>query len=174
MYSETFDKAFSVIIGLEGGYVNNPNDPGGETKYGIAKASFPDLDIKNLTVDDAKKIYYSNYWNTKHMNLDTIAEFSAELAIELFDSAVNQGVGTAAEFLQESLNLMNRDQKLFPDMTVDSFAGPTTMKALHSLRSYDKPSLLKVFSGLQFMRYYDIVKKDPTKECFFSGWMKRV
>jgi len=174
MDSELYNQAFGVIIGFEGGYVNDPTDPGGETKYGIAKADYPNLDIKNLTLADAKKIYYDNYWNTKHMNLTTIGEFSNKLAIELFDSAVNQGVGSAAEFLQEALNLMNRNQKLFPDMTVDSFAGPTTLKALHSLESYDKPSLLKVISGLQFMRYYNIVKRNPKQEKFFSGWMKRV
>ena len=52
-----FDSAFTIILGSEGGYVNDPRDSGGETKYGIAKKFYPNLDIKNLTVEQAKAIY---------------------------------------------------------------------------------------------------------------------
>ncbi|OXE36892.1 MAG: hypothetical protein CGW95_04725, partial [Phenylobacterium zucineum] len=53
----TFDQAFEVLIGHEGGYTNNPQDPGGETKFGISKRAYPDQDIANLTLDAAKAIY---------------------------------------------------------------------------------------------------------------------
>ena len=58
-----FDQCIAFVFDREGRvYENNPDDPGGETKYGICKKSFPSLDIKNLTEDQAKDIYYKNYW----------------------------------------------------------------------------------------------------------------
>ena len=57
-----FDRAFRFLIGEEGGYVNDPADPGGETKFGISKRAYPQLDIKSLTLDQAKAIYRRDYW----------------------------------------------------------------------------------------------------------------
>jgi hypothetical protein len=62
MYSSRFLKAFERIIYHEGGYANNASDLGGETKYGISKRSYPHLDIKNLTLDQARQIYYFDFW----------------------------------------------------------------------------------------------------------------
>jgi lysozyme family protein len=50
------------ILAVEGGYVNNPADPGGETKYGISKRAYPNIDIAKLTLDQALNIYYNAYW----------------------------------------------------------------------------------------------------------------
>jgi lysozyme family protein len=86
----SFDDAFDAVIGVEGGYVNDPADPGGETKYGITKRSYPNLDIANLTLDEAKAIYQRDYWNP--LSLDT-EPYS--VALLLFDAAVNQGVNFA-------------------------------------------------------------------------------
>ena len=60
----SFDKAFEILIGHEGGYVNHPDDPGGETKFGISKRSYPDVNIAALTLDDSKLIYFNpdNTW----------------------------------------------------------------------------------------------------------------
>ena len=63
MEKNFFDEAFEELMILEGGYVNNPNDPGGETNFGICKRSYPDLDIKNLTKDIAKEIYFKEYYD---------------------------------------------------------------------------------------------------------------
>lgn len=82
-----FDDAFDAVVGVEGGYVNNPADPGGETKYGISKRSYPTLDIANLTLDDAKAIYKRDYWDP--LNLDNELY---PIALLLFDAAVNQGM----------------------------------------------------------------------------------
>jgi len=172
--TETFEKAFEKIIGIEGGYVNRKDDKGGETKYGISKKYYPDEDIKNLTLERAKEIYYKDYWKNKKLDLDKVTEFDEKLAIELFDIAVNQGVPTAAKYLQEALNLFNRNEKLFPDMKIDGWAGKITFNSLYKLKKYDKLSLLKCINGLQFMRYYNIIKRDPSQEIYFSGWMKRV
>jgi len=85
-----FDIAFDRLMGHEGGYVNNPNDPGGETNWGISKRSYPDVDIKNLTREDAKVIYKRDYWDKidgDHLPLS--------IAFQLFDFAVNSSVDTA-------------------------------------------------------------------------------
>jgi hypothetical protein len=81
---ESFDKAFELIIGLEGDYSNDPDDPGGETKYGICKRYNPGIDIKNLTVDQAKDIYLTRYWIPA--GCDSVP-FPFDVC--LFDGAVN-------------------------------------------------------------------------------------
>ena len=162
-----FKKAFEELIGIEGGYVNDPTDPGGETKFGISKRSYPQLNIKNLTLDQARHIYYRDFW--QKLQLDEILKY--EIALELFDTGVNTGKETAAMILQRALNLMNRDQKNYPDMAVDGAIGPVTLGAY---RKVDDRILLKVLNGLQFMRYVEICERKPSQEKYFNGWMKRV
>lgn len=165
--SNLFDKAFEELIGIEGGYVNDPTDRGGETKYGISKRAYPNLDIRNLSLAQAKQIYYTDYW--KASGADQVLKY--DLALELFDTAVNMGTSIARKFLQQSLNLMNRNGTNFPDLFVDGAIGPNTLKAY---RSVDDRILLKVLNGLQFCRYKEICEKDPSQEKYFNGWMKRV
>ena len=162
-----FKKAFEELIGIEGGYVNDPTDRGGETKYGISKKSYPHLDIKNLTLEQAQQIYWEDFWKASgshHM-------IKYELALELFDTGVNMGQGIARKFLQQALNLMNRNQYNFPDLKVDGIVGPNTIAAY---KKVDDRILLKVLNGLQFMRYVQICERDPAQEKYFNGWMKRV
>jgi lysozyme family protein len=94
---DLFSKCLPVILKHEGGYVNNPNDPGGETKYGISKAAFPELDIKNLSLEEAAKIYRGKYWGPSCA--ETIKD--PVLALLHFDTAVNMGVNAALHILQE-------------------------------------------------------------------------
>lgn len=89
-----FERAFKFLIGEEGGYVNNPADPGGETKYGISKKSYPDVDIAALTVEAAKGIYKRDYWDT--LGLDS-RPYGPALC--LFDCGVNQGIARAKSIL---------------------------------------------------------------------------
>lgn len=93
-----YDKVLSFITSpdIEGGYVNNPKDPGGETKYGISKRSYPELDIKNLTKEQAKTIYKRDYYDKIVSEGMTFAQ-----AAFLTDTAVNMGVGTARRFWQD-------------------------------------------------------------------------
>jgi len=88
--SSNFERAFSFVVGEEGGYVNNSIDPGGETKFGISKRAYPDLDIAALTLEAARAIYLKDYWNA--LGLD---ERPYGAALCLFDCGVNQGVGMA-------------------------------------------------------------------------------
>ncbi|KWT73781.1 glycoside hydrolase family 108 protein [Candidatus Magnetominusculus xianensis] len=95
VYDKNFEKSIAFVLEVEGGYVNNSNDPGGETKYGISKRSYPYLAIKDLTVDAAKKIYYEDYWlaaQCKHLKWP--------LCLVHFDAAVNIGVGEAKRWLK--------------------------------------------------------------------------
>lgn len=162
-----FNKAFEELIGVEGGYVFDPLDKGGETKYGITKRTYPHLDIKSLSLQDAKDIYYKDFWNTSRMNLD---DFEYELAYELFDTGVNAGMGTARRMLQRALNLLNRVETFYDDLKVDGWIGSVSMRAISKVR---KPKLIKVLNGLQFMHYYNIVDDDHTQERFFAGWIER-
>jgi lysozyme family protein len=91
-----FHKIIPFIMEHEGGYVNHPNDPGGETKYGISKRSYPHLDIKDLTQQDAVRIYYDDYWK------DEWNKLGFPMAACMLDTAVNMGVGRANSFLKES------------------------------------------------------------------------
>ncbi|AMQ65905.1 lysozyme [Stenotrophomonas phage vB_SmaS-DLP_6] len=93
----TFDQAVGMVLKHEGGYVNDPVDPGGETKYGISKRAYPKVDIKGLTVDGAKAIYKRDYWDA--VGGDSLP---ANVRYAAFDTAVNMGVGVAKRFLKES------------------------------------------------------------------------
>jgi len=162
-----FLRAVKEVLKIEGGYVNNPNDKGGETKYGISKRSYPNVDIKNLTLEHAKQIYYNDYWF--NIKLNYIDNYSIQL--ELFDTAVNMGQYKAQTILQESLNLLNRNERNFKDLAVDGVIGKNTILAYNKV---DKKVLYKVLNGLQFMNYVHIVERDKTQEVFFNGWMLRV
>ena len=89
-----FETALKFVLKWEGGYSNDPNDPGGETKYGISKRSYPELDISKLTLKQAKEIYYQNYW--LKIGCD---ELPYPFNIVVFDTAVNMGRRRAMEFL---------------------------------------------------------------------------
>ena len=92
-----FEKAISFILKWEGGYVCHPDDPGGETKFGISKQSYPDLDIKNLTREEAVHIYRRDYWQASGAD-----RLPWPLALVHFDTSVNHGVGFADRLHSES------------------------------------------------------------------------
>ena len=93
-----FDKAFAFVIKWEGDkFECDPDDPGGATKYGICKRSYPKLDIKNLTLDQAKEIYRKDYWERSRAN-----NLNFPMDILVFDTAVNCGVGRATKWIATS------------------------------------------------------------------------
>lgn len=95
-----FDTAFDRVIGHEGGYVNHPNDPGGETNWGVSKRSYPHVDIANLTRDEAKEIYRRDFWN--RINGDKMPD---GVAFQVFDFAINSGIETAIRKLQKAIGV---------------------------------------------------------------------
>lgn len=96
MFSKDFNDAFAFTVGAEGGYVNDPADPGGETNFGISKRAYPTLDIKSLTLEDAKSIYYRDYWLKAECHNQPFP-----LNIVIFDNAVHSGVSAALANLKE-------------------------------------------------------------------------
>lgn len=96
--SEAFDRAFEETIGLEGGYVNDPDDAGGETNFGISKRSYPDEVIAEMTIERAKEIYRRDFWDRLLLN-----DLHPHVAGEIFDTAVNTGPRTATKIAQRAL-----------------------------------------------------------------------
>lgn len=94
---ENFNKAFDLLMEFEGGFTNDPKDPGGATKYGISKRAYPDEDIENLSPARAKELYLNDYWIPAKCD-----DLSAPWDIIVFDTAVNMGVGTAVLLSSQS------------------------------------------------------------------------
>ncbi len=94
-----FEEALAFVLAHEGGYSCDPRDPGGETKYGISRRSYPGLDIANLSREQAASIYRRDYWDALGLS-----RLPMELALPIFDAAVNAGREPAVRWLQEALN----------------------------------------------------------------------
>lgn len=150
-----FDMAIGKILQHEGGYVNDPADPGGETNFGISKRNFPNVDIRNLTVDQAKEIYRTNYWN--RVMGDQIQD--DELALNVFDFAVNAGTGTSARIIQKIVGA-----------GVDGVIGNNTISAINR---FDPRVAVKEFQKGRILHYVDLVKNNTSLLRFLSGWINR-
>lgn len=159
-----FNEAFQEVIGLEGGYVFDPSDKGLETKWGIAKRWNPGVDIKNLTLEGAKQIYWKQYWNPLQLALVQ----DDAVATEIFEQAVNMGRKQAALHAQLALQLVDGP------VVVDGYMGPATAAAINGLGQRLKLPYLKTLNGLQFKKYMEIVDADPSQKRFFVGWLKRI
>jgi len=142
-----FDKAFQLIIGAEGGYSNDPRDPGGETNHGICKRSYPNEDIKNLTVERAKMLYKRDYWDKVCGD-----DLPYPLDIFVFDAAVNQGGGAAAILLQKACGTSQ-----------DGRIGAVTLAAA-------TPDKAALFMADRAVRYAGTVNADT----YLRGWLKRL
>jgi lysozyme family protein len=146
-----FDIAFDRLIGYEGAYVNNPLDPGGETKWGISKRSYPNLNIQELTREDARTIYKRDFWNRIHGE-----ELYDGVAFQTFDIAVNSGIETAVRMLQRALGVAD-----------DGYWGPFTRRAAQSMSESDQIMRLNA-ERLEFMRHLS------TWPTFGKGWAGHV
>lgn len=172
----TFDIAFNKTVGIEGGFTDDPMDSGGATKYGItervARANGYVGDMKDLPIPFAKAVYKKRYWDL--LRLDDIEQFSIEIPLELFDTAVNCGVGVAATFLQQSLNVLNRQQQDYTDLTVDGGIGLRTVAALASFLQKRKDEgetvMLRVLNSLQGTYYVHLAERREKDERFVYGW----
>jgi lysozyme family protein len=147
----TFDQVFEKLINHEGGYVNDPRDPGGETNFGISKRAYPDVDIKALTLEQAKAIYRRDYWDRAQCD-----QMPPAVAFQVFDTAVNSGIGQSIRFLQRAVSVAD-----------DGVVGPMTLRALHLL---DPTVVAARFNGhrLEFM------SKLSAWPSFGRGWARRV
>lgn len=153
-------KAVEVVLDHEGGYVNDPRDPGGETKYGISKRQYPELDIANLTREDAIAIYYRDWW--RRYRYDRLQDES--VATKVFDLAVNMGPATLHRLLQEALVFLGYD------IAVDGIIGPQTIEAANKA---DPERLLQVLRWLAAHHYYRIAAQRTQSQAFLMGWLRR-
>ena len=157
---ERFLRAVAVVLDHEGGYVNDLRDPGGETKWGISKRSYPSLDIANLTREDAIVIYYRDWW--QRYGYGRLQDEA--VATKLLDMAVNMGPATAHRLLQEALVFLGYD------IAVDGIIGPQTITAADEA---DPKRLLQVLRWLAAHYYYRIATQRPQSRAFLIGWLKR-
>jgi lysozyme family protein len=169
------DNTIKEIIRIEGGYSNDKNDSGGETKYGIAKKSHPNIDIKNLTKSDATKIYIDMYWNS--IRGDDLTAISTLIANEVFDTAVNLGVNRASKILQRNLNVFNNRQEYYNDILVDGDIGNATIVTLQSyarkrFNDGGEEVLHKMLNCLQGAFYVDLCERREKDEKYMFGWAK--
>lgn len=151
------------IITIEGGYSNSPMDLGGETKYGISKRSYPNLDIENLTVDQAIIIYTRDYWDK-----NSIGSIHDQTTANLiFRFIVNIGAVPAIRIVQNSLNTF---VPVIPSVIVDGIMGTRTIQAINNIRTIRLQDTLRVAE----CRYYlDFVNKNSSEEIFFKSWISR-
>lgn len=152
--NKTFEKCMPIILKNEGGYVNHPSDPGGETKYGIAKKFFPNEDIKNLTVERATELYYEHYWLP--MNLEGIDE--PELLLHVFDMGINAGTRRSIKMLQKLV-----------DTVADGIMGPKTKTAVN-----EQSPLVEKFKEARREYYTSLAERKPSLKVFLKGWLSRV
>lgn len=141
------------LLAHEGGYVNDPRDPGGETKFGISKRAYPQLDIKNLTREQAIAIYDRDYYSAFRLN-----ELPEAVAYCVLDFGVNAGPGRAVKALQRVLGL-----------TTDGKLGPKTIAAVRAATG--QAELIRKYQVARAQYYVSL--NNPTEERFEAGWLAR-
>ena len=161
-----YQKCLDIILHHEGGYVNHPKDPGGETNLGVTKRVYDEWcvtedlapkDMKDLEVDDVAPIYKKNYWDrVKGDDLPT------GLDLCVFDFGVNAGTGRAAKYLQTLIGT-----------TADGGIGPNTLAKLDEYINEQENGVMDVIEQYQAERqsYYESLS---TFETFGKGWTRRV
>lgn len=146
-----FDTVINRVLGNEGGYVNRPEDPGGETNWGISKRSYPDVDVKNLTREAAIEIYRQDFWAKVGA-----AELPAPLMFQAIDFAVNSGCETAVRYLQLAAGVAD-----------DGHVGPATLAALQAM----PPAVLLVTYLALRLKFMTRLKNWPSES---RGWANRI
>jgi lysozyme family protein len=159
MASQNWQKCLETILHHEGGYVNHPKDPGGETNLGVTKRVYEEWggtkDMKDLTVEDVSPIYKTNYWDRVKGD-----DLPAGLDLCVFDFGVNAGTGRAAKYLQSLVGA-----------TADGAIGPGTLAAVHAYAQIE--GLAATIDAYQASRqsFYEGLS---TFETFGRGWTRRV
>jgi len=152
-----FKDAVKIVLKHEGGYVDDPVDPGGETNMGISKKAYPFLDIKNLTIKQASDIYFKDYWLKAK-----VSKVPGELSMIYFDMVVKMGRSRAVKILQEAITAKG------VKTTVDGGIGPQTIS--NALKSGLEPERLRSYR----VKYYaDLVNRKPKLGKYWYGWYRR-
>jgi lysozyme family protein len=171
-----FEVAINKVLGFEGGYVNDPLDSGGKTKYGIteytARMHGYSGKMRDLPLSKAKTIYCYSYW--KPLRLDEVT--NQKIAENLFDVRVNGG--RPVKWAQQTLNNMNVDsrrRKIFKDLVEDGIIGSKTIRELNKIDNgkFWELIFLEIFNYYRVGYYIDITNRNPNQKVFLHGWIKR-
>lgn len=168
-YPQNFLTAYKmVVIPIEGGYSNDPDDPGGETNRGLTKRTLRALgyqgSVKGLTEEEAMYYYYIGFWT--FYRLDKIKEL--KIAVELFDQIIHFPYGVAGKHLQRAYNLLAYNQTT---LKVDGIIGSKTIAAVNSYQYQN--DLYDSLNGLQHMRYIEECERNPKQRKYYRGFLKR-
>jgi lysozyme family protein len=162
-----FDTAIAKLLTLEGGYVNDPCDSGGETNYGICKRDEPELNIKTLTKQQAIDWYHKNFWlkyGMDHIEDDKLASYWLSMA-------VNGGISHITKIIQQVvMDTMQQASIFHTSITVDGVPGPQTIKLINEYWKTDK--LLNVMEKM-WNHYLKIMEAHPEDNKFYHGWHNR-
>jgi len=151
--SSAFQAAFAFVLVAEGADTDDPNDPGGLTRYGISQTRHPEVDVSNLSLAQAQRIYYREYWQPIHGD-----QLPRELGFALFDASVNCGVARAVSMLQAALGV-----------EIDGVVGSRTVAA--AARQQDQ--VLARFMARRASHYLDLTSFKPRFRPYLQGWLTR-
>jgi len=152
----SFETVVHMVLEHEGGYVNHPSDPGGETKYGISKRAYPDVDIAELTKDDAADLYKRDYWDRIKGD-----DLPVGVACVVMDYAVNSGISRASKALQSVCGIANGDGVI----------GPNSLNAVWTTVKNDGE--LTVVAAVCDQRR-EFIRGLSIYETFGKGWERRI
>jgi lysozyme family protein len=163
-YTPAFRAAFAQLMVDEGGYVSaararHVGDSGGETKYGISKAEYPDLDIANLTLAAAEEIYWRDYWSTSHF--DSLPD---QVAQKTFNLSVVMGQGHAIRCLQRAAGDCHFS------CAVDGVLGAKTIAAVHAASA---PVIMPELRNRAAEYFRAVAITDPEEADNLEGWLNR-
>lgn len=170
----TVSAIIAAVLMLEGGYVNDPVDPGGETNHGITKrvaeAHGYKGSMRDIPANLVQDIYLKDY--IEKPGFMPMVELQPAVATKLIDAGVNAGPYRSSVWFQQSLNALNRGGKDFPSIKVDGRVGATSIqsyKSLEKARGKIKACelTLKAMDGFQTMHYLNLVKLNK----FTVGWL---
>ena len=152
----SFETVVHMVLEHEGGYVNHPSDPGGETKYGISKRAYPDVDIAELTEDDAADLYKRDYWDRIKGD-----DLPVGVACVVMDYAVNSGISRASKALQSVCGIANGD----------GIIGPASLNAVWT--TVKNTSEEDVITAVTEQRQ-GFIRALSIYDTFGKGWERRI
>lgn len=185
-----FAIAFERTSVNEGGWkADEAEDSGGETYRGVARnyhpnwpgwpmidaakgeADFHEALINSVVLNDlVEEFYLEEYWDRSRC-----AEMPQAIANEVFDKAVLMGCGKSGKLLQQALNVLNRNEKDYPDIEEDGHVGPMTLRVLRLCVGLGREeSLMKALVLFQGYHIISVMLRNPVKEVYAAGWLNRM
>lgn len=174
-----FEEGWKRLVGIEGGYSNNPDDSGGQTMYGVTEKLARGFGyggkMKDLPIQTARRIAKAAFWDV--MKLDDVAEIAPLTAYEMLDSGYLVGPRHPQQWMQRSLNVANLKGEYYDDIKADGYVGPNTIRALTAFikkRGEEGDRVLAAscncFLGTHLTVLAERREKDET---FWYGWMRQ-